>query len=171
MPQLYAASAFNSHSEGGFVMESSSNSKWATYFGGATVVASLLLVAWEIRQNTVALTAQALQELNVMANDALLTAAESDQLANVLVKGDADLSSLSAGEARQYWAYNYGVINSLDAAYGFYERGILGTEVYSGWRTYTCNYLGTPSIKLIWEKEKATFGEDFSAHVKQECGL
>lgn len=152
-------------------MESSSNSKWAAFFGGATVVASLLLVAWEIRQNTVALSAQALQDLNAMANDILLTAAESDQLSDVLVKGDADLSSLSAGEARQYWTYNYGLINSLAAAHGFYQRGIINEEDYSGWRTYTCDYLGALSIQIIWEKDKATFREDFSAYVKKECSL
>jgi hypothetical protein len=68
-------------------MEFSSNSKWAAYFGGATVVASLLLVAGEIRQNTLALSAQALQDLNVTANDVLRAAEENDQLSGVLVKG------------------------------------------------------------------------------------
>ncbi len=106
-----------------------------------------------------------------MANDILLTAAESDQLSDVLVKGDADLSSLSAGEARQYWTYNYGLINSLAAAHGFYQRGIINEEDYSGWRTYTCDYLGALSIQIIWEKDKATFREDFSAYVKKECSL
>jgi hypothetical protein len=152
-------------------MESSSNSKWAAYFGHATVVASLLLVAWEVRQNTVALTAQSLQDLNVMANSILLTSAASNQLAEVLARGDADLSSLSAGETKQYWAYNYGLINSLDAAYGFYQRGILSEDDYSGWRIYTCSYLRAPSIQIIWEKDRKTFGEDFSAFVKAECRL
>ena len=107
-------------------MESSENtkSKWAAYFGGATVVASLLLVSWEIRQNTVALSAQSLQDLNAMANEILLTAAENDQLSSVLEKGDDDLSSLSDAEYRQYWSYSYGLINGLDAAHGFYQRGI-----------------------------------------------
>ena len=84
-------------------MESTENSKskWAAYFGGVTVVASLLLVAWEIRQNTVALSAQALQELNAMANETLLTDAENDQLSSVLEKGDDDLSSLSDAESHQ----------------------------------------------------------------------
>ena len=154
-------------------MESSekTKSKWATYFGGVTVVASLLLVAWEIRQNTVALSAQALQNLNAMANETLLTAAENDQLASVLEKGDDDLSSLSSAEFRQYWSYTYGLINGLDAAYGFYQKGILSEEDFSGWRTYTCEYLGTRSARTIWEKDKASFGQDFSAFVEDECGL
>ncbi len=154
-------------------MESNENtkSKWAAYFGGATVVASLLLVAWEIRQNTVALSAQALQDLNAMANETLLTAAGNDQLSSVLEKGDDDLASLSDAEYRQYWSYSYGLINGLDAAFGFYQRGILSEKDFSGWRTYTCEYLGTPSARIIWEKDRASFGEDFDMFVEEECGI
>ena len=152
-------------------MSDSTKSRWAAYFGGATVVASLLLVAWEIRQNTVALTAQSLQDLNAMANEILLTSAANEQLSAVLAKGDEDLSSLTGAERSQYWAYNYGVINALDAAFGFYQKGILDEADYSGWRTYTCDYLGQPSVRAIWEEDKATFGIEFSAHVEAECSL
>ena len=146
-------------------------SRWAAYFGSATVVASLLLVAWEIRQNTVALTAQALQDLNLMANEVLLAAAENDQLAQVLEKGNQDISSLTRAEYQQYWGYNYAVMNSLDAAYGFYQKGILGEEDYSGWRIYTCQYLQGQSVREIWNRDKATFGDDFAVYVTRECDL
>lgn len=154
-------------------MQSSENKKpkWAAYFGGITVIASLLLVAWEIRQNTVALSAQALQDLNAMANEILLTVAENDQLSSVLEKGDDDLSSLSDAEYRQYWSYSYGLINGLDAAHGFYQRGILSEKDFSGWRTYTCEYLGAPSARAIWEKDKDSFGDDFGEFVEDECDM
>ena len=149
----------------------STRSRWAAYFGGATVVASLLLVAWEIRQNTVALSAQALQDLNAMANEILLSAAENDQLSQVLDKGNQDLSSLTGAEYQQYWGYSYASINALDAAHGFYQRGIISEEDFSGWRTYTCEYLRKPSVLEIWNKDKATFGNDFTEFVGRECGL
>jgi hypothetical protein len=154
-------------------MEVSENAKsrWAAYFGGATVVESLLLVAWEIRQNTVALSAQALQDLNAMANEILLTAAENDQLSEVLEKGEKDLSSLTGTEYKQYWGYNYALINSLDAAYGFYQKGILSSEDYSDWRAYTCGYLRGQSVRMIWDTDKATFDEDFSVFLEHECNL
>lgn len=149
----------------------SSKSRWAAYFGGATVVASLLLVAWEIRQNTVALSAQTLQDLNAMANDVLLAAAENDQLSQVLEKGNQDFSSLTGAEYHQYWAYNYALMNGLDAAHGFYQRGILSEKDYSGWRTYTCEYLRGRSVSEIWNRDKATFGDDFADYVARECNL
>ena len=155
------------------VMEVSEDNKsrWAAYFGGATVVASLLLVAWEIRQNTLALSAQALQDLNGMANEILLTSAQDDQLSGVLDKGDKDLSSLTGAEYKQYWGYTYASINALDAAYGFYRRGIISEEDYSGWRAYTCEYLREASVRTIWNRDKATFGDDFGVFVQSECDL
>jgi uncharacterized protein YcfL len=146
-------------------------SKWAAYLGGLSVILSLLLVAWEIRENTLALSAQAMQELNNMANETLLIGAENERLAEILVKGDSDLSSLSEVEYRQYWYYHYGLINTLDAAHGFYARGILDEADYSGWRVYTCEYLAEPSVRSIWKKEKDTFGVSFTGFVERECGL
>ncbi len=146
-------------------------SRWAAYLGGLSVVLSLLLVAWEIRENTLALSAQAMQDLNTMANEALLVAAENEQLAEILVKGDSDLSSLSEVELRQYWSYHYGLINILDAAHGFYARGILDEAEYSGWRVYTCEYLAEPSVRSVWEEEKETFGVEFAGFVERECRL
>ena len=151
-------------------LSESTRSRWAAYFGGVTVVASLLLVAWEIRQNTVALSAQALQDLNSMANEILLSSAENAQLAAVLDKGNDDLASLSKAEYQQFWGYTYALMNSLDAAHGFYQRGILTDEDYSGWRAYTCNYLRSDSVRSIWEQEKSTFGDDFAGYVARECG-
>ena len=146
-------------------------SRWAAYFGSATVVASLLLVAWEIRQNTLALSAQARQDLNSMANEILLTAAENDQLSQVLEKGNLDLSSLTGAEYQQYWGYNYASMNALAAAHAFYKKGILSEEDYAGWRTYTCQYLQGESVREIWNRDKETFGDNFAVYVARECNL
>ncbi|TXS92921.1 hypothetical protein FV139_13250 [Parahaliea maris] len=106
-----------------------------------------------------------------MANEILLTAAENDQLSQVLEKGNQDISSLTGAEFQQYWGYNYALMNSLDAAHGFYKKGILGEDDYAGWRTYTCQYLRGPSVREIWNNDKATFGDDFAAFVTRECNL
>ena len=148
-----------------------SKSRWAAIFGGVTVVASLLLVAWEIRQNTVALSAQALQDLNAMANETLLAAAQNTQLTTVLDKGYEDLSSLTSAEYEQFWAYTYASMNGLEAAYGFYKKGIVSEKDYAGWLAYTCQYLGGQSVRQIWNKEKASFSDEFAARVASECEL
>ena len=152
-------------------MKTDNKSGWVELIGGIAVVASLLLVAWEIHQNTIALSAQALLDLNEMANEALRSISESDQLATVLVKGDQDLGSLSATEYRRYHAHNYQIINALDAAHGFYSKGLLSPEDYSGWSHYICPYLKNRSVYSIWDKEKSGFSDNFIIYVDELCDL
>lgn len=45
-----------------------SKTRWFEIIGGVAVIASVLLLAWEVRQNTQAVKAQAMLDLNVMAN-------------------------------------------------------------------------------------------------------
>ena len=152
-------------------MKSGNKFGWGEWIGGITVVGSLLLVAWEIHQNTVALSAQALLELNEMANEMFRSVSENDQLAAVLVKGDQDLDSLSAVEYRRYHSHAYTTINALDAAYSFYSKGLLSPEDYSGWSHYICPYLKTPSVYSIWNLEKSGFSDNFVLYVDELCNF
>lgn len=135
------------------------------------VIVSVLLLAWEIRQNTQALTAQAMLDLNAMANEVLNSEAQSDQLAALLVKGEEDLRSLSPAEYRQFSSHVYRGINAIAAAHGFFTEGILNEEEFSGWRNYACLYLGGPSVNAIWESVKPTFGDAFVRFVADTCDL
>jgi len=151
--------------------ESKINSRWLEIAGGVAVIASVLLLAWEIRQNTQALRADAMLNLNVMANEVLNSEAQSDQLAAVLVKGEEDLASLSSAEYRQFSSHVYAMINAIDAAHGFFTERILDEEDFSGWRNFACPYLGGPSVNVIWESFKPTFGDEFVRFVADTCDL
>lgn len=43
------------------------------------------------------------------------------------------------------------VINTIDAAHGFFTEGILDEEDFSGWREYGCLSLGGTSLNVIGE--------------------
>ena len=145
--------------------------RWAELIGMASIVLSVLLLALEIQQNTEVASAQALAELNAVANDILNSEAENDNLAAVLVKGDADLSALSDVEARQYRSHVYAMINVIDSAHGFYLRGILDEDDFTGWREYACTFLGGSSVNSIWNTYKETFGVTFVQFVSDSCEL
>lgn len=151
--------------------ENKKDSRWLEILGLAAVLVSVLLLAWEIRQNTQTATAQAMLDLNAMANEVLRAEAQSAQLAAVLVKGEEDLDSLSPVEYRQFQSHVYAAINAIDAAHGFFTEGILDEEDFSGWREYTCPYLAGSSVNAIWESFKPTWGTDFVAFVEEDCGL
>jgi hypothetical protein len=145
--------------------------RWPELLGLAAVVVSVLLLALEIQQNTDVASAQAMAELNALANDVLSSEAENQTLAELLEKGDGDLTALSRVEARRYHAHVYASINLIDAAHGFYQRGILDEDDFSGWRVYACAYLGGSSVNTLWNAEKETFGVAFVQFVADSCGL
>lgn len=151
--------------------ENSKDSRWLEILGLAAVIASVLLLTWEIRQNTQTATAQAMLDLNAMANEVLGAEAQSAQLAAVLVKGEEDLASLSPVEYRQFESHVYTMINAIDAAHGFFTEGILDEEDFSGWRNFACPYLGGAAVNAIWESLKPTWGTEFVAFVGESCGL
>ena len=151
--------------------ESKNDPRWLEILGLATVLVSVLLLAWEIRQNTQTATAQAMLDLNAMANEVLSAEAQNAQLAAVLVKGEEDLGSLSPVEYRQFESHVYTTINTIDAAHAFFTEGILDEVDFSGWRDYACPYLGGSSVNAIWESFKPTWGTEFIAFVDETCGL
>ncbi|HKI83611.1 MAG TPA: hypothetical protein VKA63_04675 [Candidatus Krumholzibacteria bacterium] len=151
--------------------ENKKDSRWLEILGLATVVVSVLLLAWQIRQNTQTATAQAMLNLNTMANEVLSAEAQSAQLAAVLVKGEEDLESLSPVEYRQFQSHVYASINAIKAAHGFFTEGILDEVAFSGWRDYTCPYLGGSSVNAIYESFKPTWGTEFVAFVEETCGF
>lgn len=145
--------------------------RWLELLSVTAVVISVLLLALEIQQNTDVARAQAMAELNALANDVLKAEAENQTLAELLVRGDGDLSALSPVEARQYHAHVYAVINTIDAAHGFFLRGIVDEDDFSGWRAYACAYLGRSSVNTLWNAEKETFGVTFIRFVAESCRL
>jgi hypothetical protein len=76
-------------------------SEWANVaeiIGGAAIIASLIFVGLEVRENTqvIKLTSdRALDQQNLVLNTAV---AESHDLAEILVKGESDRDNLSAQE-------------------------------------------------------------------------
>lgn len=145
--------------------------RWPELIGLAAVVLSVLLLGLEIRQNTEVASAQAMAELNAAANDLLSAEAENESLAAILVRGDLDLASLSAVEARRYRSHVYALINTADAAHGFYQRGILDEDDFSGWRAFTCDYLAGASVNVVWNETRETSGVAFVRFVADACQL
>lgn len=150
---------------------SATKTRWLEIIGGVAVIVSVLLLAWEIRQNTQAMKAQSMLDLNGMANQVLISEAQNDQLAAVMVKGEVDIASLSDIEYRQFRSQTYALINAIRAAHGFHMQGILNDADFSGWREFTCPYLGGSAVNVIWGSYKPTFGEDFVQFVSDTCGL
>lgn len=109
----------------------------AEMVGAAAVVASLIYLAVQIRQNTAATRAQIHQARSDQAQDALMFVAGSAEFASLLAKLDVDgapdpnrLEELSNEERIRFRFYCGAVLQRLENMYYQYQKGFLAPATY-----------------------------------------
>ena len=117
------------------------------WIGGAAVVMSLLLVAFEIRQNTNALAAQAVFELNQAGRDNLFMQVSDRELAGMLAKAESDPNSLTAEERYIYRIWVFSRINLFESAWKHHTRGIISDDDMEGWKSDFCNAVSVKAFQ------------------------
>jgi hypothetical protein len=98
----------------------------AELVGLASIVASLLLVVFELRQNTAISTAQAVFDLNTVLDESYRRRAENPQLDALVENGHNNPSSLSKREQSQFdsWLHDICLRSNHDARW----KGVLETQ-------------------------------------------
>ena len=92
-------------------MKTKKINSWIALVANVGVVAGLVFVGYEVQQNTTQIRADASNSINE-ALSTLNSAIYNDAvLANIVVKGENNYSSLSSTEQRQFNAYQYDRIN------------------------------------------------------------
>ncbi|NIU08720.1 MAG: hypothetical protein GWN81_07675 [Phycisphaerae bacterium] len=126
--------------------------------GIVAVVASLILVAFELRQNTNAVQATAVQEATTVARDQILMSAQDPDIVRIGMTPYSELSEIDQRRAfwidRSYWI-------GMQGLYRQYELGTLPVEEWQFWERVICaNYLNRDSEEL-WSGNAATLAQDF----------
>ena len=83
--------------------------------GAVAVVATLLFVGREIRQNHRALSVTALRDTTAQWNHWSEMIANSSDLADIAVRGNQDFSTLEAGEALRYGAWVQAFFDNVES--------------------------------------------------------
>ena len=144
-------------------------STWAELIGLTAVVVSLVFVGFEIRHNTATTSSQALLDLNDAVNTAMLLQSEDAELAEIVLRGHEDPQSLTEVEMLRYERLIWSVINSMEAAFNFYEAGLLSADQYAGWLAASCAELSIVGSAFIWRKNQAAFSPRFNDLLKSSC--
>jgi hypothetical protein len=125
------------------------------------VIASLIFVGLEIRQNTTATKAAAIQEMtasNLVHMDGI---AGNSQLVDVLSRGTADIESLTDAERSQFLlTINAGLMNT-HGLFRQWELGVLPDEDWAHWKARICDEMQMPVIRLVWAELKSVYVPTF----------
>ena len=138
------------------------------WIGGAAIIVSLLLVAYEIRQNTNAVSAQAFYDLNQHASTTMQLIATNEEFAMLFKKGDTNPDDLTELELFRYRSAVYADMNLYEAAYFYFEKGIIEQREYEAYLATYCDEMQLPGYKKTVEElghvHLGAFFESANAH-------
>ena len=135
----------------------------------AAVLLGLVFVGLELRQNTSMISAQATYDLNESANTALLELIQNPELADLVLKGNRDPSSLSANELHRYHGWVRVVLNVHEAAWLYHKKGLISEDEFVGWKRSFCRNIQPNGVVDYWNGKAGSYVEGFSDEADTWC--
>lgn len=117
--------------------------------GIIAVIVSILILGYEIRQNTYTAAAQAIFELNESARQTLFQEATDPDLATLISKAENDFSALSERERYMYSRWVLAYVNLYESAWRYHRRGVISDAEMEGWKTSFCGYMDRASFRQV----------------------
>ena len=136
--------------------------------GIVAVIVSILILGYEIRQNTDTSAAQAVFELNESARQQLFQEATDPNLASLISKAENDFEGLSERERYMYGRWVYAQVNLFESAWRYSRRGVISDAEMEGWKTAFCGYMARTSFRQV-VKSVEVFTPEFAEESAQWC--
>lgn len=136
--------------------------------GAAVVLVTLVYLAQQIRQNTKALSASAIDSVT---NHGFQELRWWDELAEIVLKAEKDPASLSELEVRRVRYCTIASIRNRQNEYFQYIKGALDQDVWDASERLIAGILLTNSISKEWfdsEAAKSVLAKDFYSLVQQK---
>tara|TARA_B100000965_G_C19445716_1_gene692944 strand:- start:396 stop:848 length:453 start_codon:yes stop_codon:yes gene_type:complete len=128
--------------------------------GAVSIIASLVFVGVEIRQNTSAIRGATQQEISSQISDMLAITAENERIAYLVDKAfsGATKSELNRVDYSRFRAFATIGLRRIENIYLQHMNGFLSNEAFEriGW-----DYYRSPLLREIWKERKGGFNPEF----------
>jgi len=131
------------------------------FIGGLAVIATLVYLAVQVRQNTQLLRANALSAssaANVAFNHLL---GSNPDAARVFQVGLEDFEALSEEEQRQFLQLLRGLMASYEHRFQQHALGMVEDRIWQQQRASLRSMLSIPHLAVWWDHRKSVFDPDF----------
>ena len=139
--------------------------------GAAAVVATLLYLVKQIKQNTEVARSAVDLEITTMGTDFHMRVAENPALARAYYIGLHDPDSLSEDERMQLHYLIPGVFLLFEGAHKQYIRGFLPEEGWLPYEGLISYLLENPIVRDWWVNGSTVFSQDFETVVEDISGI
>ena len=146
----------------------------AEIIGVIVVVISIIYLAIQVRQNTKATQISATQEFVGAYNSFARELAQTEEMADIWIRGNVDFQSLTNSESIRFSALIGQWFRLIASAYTQWQKGAFDNEFWSGIETSLVDTMSATGAKQVWDYRKQWYGNDFqelvNAIVKSDKG-
>jgi hypothetical protein len=142
------------------------------FVGAIGVVASLLYLALQIRQNSHQISENTNSVLGSVerenaqgSSDFLQSLAQSPQLARVWRLGLSEPAKLTEDEGTQFVILMGAAFYRLEGPFRQYKRGLLSEDSWEPWERLIRRYLRSPAVLAWWSRRDVPFAPSFIEYV------
>lgn len=133
--------------------------------GAIAVVASLIYVAAQIRQNSRALEAASVESVLAAHREIYHPICMDPETFDLVWRGSMDLDSLDARERPRFMWLAFNMLKTMEDFHYKHETGLLADEIWQGWSTMFSSFLEFPGMRSYWSLRRAGFSESFAGWV------
>ena len=133
--------------------------------GGVAVVASLVYLAAQIRQNTRTVRASTLHQNTDLWSSLFLRLAEPD-VARAYVAGMAGDRDIRPLQYTQFFFVCRSMFLAFENQYYQMRHGVLDSDAYAGYeRSISTQFLAFRGFRLWWDMNRSVFSPEFVDHI------
>jgi hypothetical protein len=135
------------------------------FLGSIGVIASLVYLAIQIRQNTRSVRSAAYQAAVASSVEAASLFASSETLSEAFSKGFRDFESLKGPERYRFGAYAYGLFRSYENLFYQHAQGAIEEQLWLGFRNMLQRDINVTGMTAWWDRERDIFSSEFLRYV------
>jgi hypothetical protein len=139
----------------------------AQILGGVGVIASIIYVGIQIRNNARAVRAATYQQLTASITNSLDTLFQNDEACNLVLRAGDDFNSLDRLEKARYRFFFMAMLRRYGNAWFQYRIGTLRTD---DWQQISSNLealFSVPGNAVVWQLLKTRFPADFCKFIDE----
>ena len=140
--------------------------------GIAGIIVSLIFLGYEMKRSNDIAETEAVAAIYSMTNEMGLALAENPELSRVFGQALSDFESLSPDDRWTLYVLLEYVINVNEAAWKYYDKGIINQEEADYFARGLCKLIGRhPSLVAAWRSNKQDRLPGFYDYVTGVCEL
>jgi len=139
----------------------------AETIGAVGVIASLLYLAIQIRQNTKVARAETTKDLYLASRDAILQIASNDALAKIWT----DIRNFESEEIARQYAFYQSFFRLYELQYHLAEQDLLDSDIAESYTLIIRMFARTDFFSTYWSKARNEFNGKFANYVDQQIKI